>query len=116
MGCGPHGGRALGPSRWTTVGPVLPRAKEERMEGYSVVTTDEKEVGRVVGMLDDYYIVETRSVLRKARHLLPKRYATVDPKKACVLIHMSKELLYGGPKLGRDGALDEAAVAQYWGD
>jgi hypothetical protein len=116
MGCGPHGGRALGASRWTSAERVLLRAKEERMEGYRVVTTDEKEVGRVVGMLDDYYIVETRSVLRKARHLLPKRYATVDPKKACVLIHMSKELLYGGPKLGRDGALDEAAVAQYWGD
>jgi hypothetical protein len=116
MGCGPHGARTLGSASWITAKSALPCGKEERMGGYSVVTTDEKRVGRVVGMLRDYYIVEGDSVLRKARYPLPKRYASVDRERASVLITISKEVLYGGPKVGRDGELDEAAAAEYYGD
>jgi hypothetical protein len=95
---------------------VLPSAKEARMEGYSVVTTDEKRVGRVVGTVGDCYVVESGSVLRKARYPLPTRYATVDPERGCVVIHMSKQVLYGGPKVARDGGFDETALAEYYGD
>jgi hypothetical protein len=86
------------------------------MEGYSVVTREEKRVGHVVGTVGDCYLVESGAVLRKARYPLPKRYATVDPERGCVVIHMSKEVLYGGPKVGRDGEFDEAALAEYYGD
>lgn len=85
------------------------------MDGYSVLATDDKQVGHVVGIQQDYYIVETRSALKKTRYPLPKRYASVEPERECVLMHMSKETLYGAPKVGRDGAIDEPAVAAYYG-
>lgn len=85
------------------------------MEGYAVVTTDDKRVGHVVGMEGDYYIVESGSVLGKSRHPVPKEYATVDATRECVLIRISTEVLRGAPKLGRDGRFDETAAADYYG-
>jgi hypothetical protein len=86
------------------------------VEGYPVVTTDEKRIGRLVGMQNDLYIVESGSALRKARYPLPKRYVSVDRDRGRALAQVSKETLCGGPKVGRDGAIDDAAVAAYYGD
>jgi hypothetical protein len=86
------------------------------VEGYPVMTTDEKRIGRLVGVQDDIYIVESGSALRKSRYPLPKRYVNVDRDRGWALAQVSKETLCGGPKVGRDGAVDEAAVAAYYGD
>jgi hypothetical protein len=86
------------------------------MKGYNVVTTDDERVGHIVGMQGDYYIVESGSMLKKARYPLPKRYTTVEPERERVLIRMSRETLFGAPTVGRDGTLDELAVAAYWGE
>lgn len=86
------------------------------MEGYPVMTTDDKRIGRLVGMHGDHYIVESGSALRKARYPLPKRYVSVDRDRARALAQVSKETLCGGPKVGRDGTIDEAAIAAYYGD
>ena len=85
------------------------------MRGYTVVTTDDKRIGEIVGAQGDYFIVESGSRLKKARYPLPKRYATVRPDRECVLMQMSKDILCGAPKVGRDGELDELAVAAYYG-
>jgi hypothetical protein len=86
------------------------------MEGYSVVTTDERTVGHVVGVRADYYIVESGLVLKKARYPLPKRLASVEPARERLLIQMSKETLHGAPKVGPGGTFDEQAVAAYYGE
>lgn len=85
------------------------------MEGYSVVTTDDKRVGHVVGVTGDYYIIE-RGSLKKARYVLPKRYGAVMSDGDYMRVQVSKETLCGGPKVGRDGRIDELAVAEYYGD
>lgn len=53
------------------------------MEQYDVVSLDEKRVGRVVGETGEFYIVEAGG-MRKTRHALPKRYASVNDEKRSV--------------------------------
>jgi hypothetical protein len=82
---------------------------------YSVVTTDEKRVGRVVGTHGGYFIVETGTI-RKSRHPLPVNLAAVDRDKKCVLIQMAKAILCESPKVAHDGSFDEEKVAAYYGE
>ena len=84
------------------------------MDGYRVVTVDDERIGRVVGMQGDYYIVESGSALRKSRYPLPKRYASVDREYECVRAQLSKETLCGGPRIGRDGRVDETELDAYY--
>jgi hypothetical protein len=86
------------------------------VEGFPLVTTDDRRIGRLVGMEGDHYIVESGLPFRKSRFPLPKRYVSVDRERGRALAQVSKETLCGGPKVGRDGAIDEAAVAAYYGD
>ena len=86
------------------------------MDGYSVVTTDDKRLGRLVGMEGDYYIIEVGSLLRRTRYALPKRYISIIREKDCARVRVSKETLCGGPRVGRNGAVDEEAIATYYGD
>jgi len=88
----------------------------ERMEGYSVVTNDDKHVGHVVGTHGDYYIVESGSILKKTRYPLPKRNATVNSDDGRLVMHMSREILHGAPRVDREGRFDVAAALGYYGD
>jgi hypothetical protein len=82
------------------------------MEGYDVVTVDDKKVGTVVGEQGNFLIVE-HGMLRKSQHLLPKEFAHIDDTEREVRITVGKEMLELSPKL--NGEPDEEAVNQYYG-
>jgi hypothetical protein len=82
------------------------------MEGYDVVTVDDRKVGTVVGERGNFLVVE-HGTLRKSQHLLPKELAHADEDEREVRITISKEMLELSPKLNGDP--DEEAVAQYYG-
>jgi hypothetical protein len=82
---------------------------------YSVLTTDEKRVGRVIGTRGGYLIIET-GTLKKTRHPLPVRLANVDREKRCVLIQMAKTIVSESPKVAHDGSFDEELAAAYYGE
>jgi hypothetical protein len=82
------------------------------MEGYDVVTVDDKKVGTVVGEQGNFLIVE-HGTLRKSKHLLPKELAHADDSEREVRITVGKEMVELSPKL--NGEPNEEAVAQYYG-
>ena len=86
------------------------------MDGYSVVTTDDKRFGRLVGTQGDCYIIERGSLLRKTRYPLPKRYVSIMREEECARVQVSKETLCEGPRVTRNGAVDEEAIAAYYGN
>lgn len=85
---------------------------EIAMDGYDVVTSDDKKVGTVVEVLGDYLIVEHGKLL-KSRHALPKAFAHPDDAGRLVRLTVSKELVEESPKIGDDW--DERAVACHYG-
>lgn len=85
------------------------------MHGYRVVpATSDRNVGQIIGTSGDYYIV--KRAIGRGCYPLPKEYATVIPEEDRVRMHMSKEMLFGAPKVGRDGEFDEVAAAEYFGN
>jgi hypothetical protein len=84
------------------------------VEGYKVVSLDDKPIGRISGVVGDFYIVE-RGALWKSRLPLPKRYAKVDPDARSVRAGLSKQVLCAAPKVRRDGTLDEEAATSFFG-
>jgi hypothetical protein len=83
------------------------------MERFEVITSDEKKVGRVVGVEDDNLIVE-RGLLRKTRHAVPSTFAETDESKQVVRLSVSKQLVESSPKL-ENGSVDRSAVAAHYG-
>ena len=83
------------------------------MEGYDVITGGGEKLGHVVGTQGDNLIVE-HGTLRKSRHAVPQAFTQVDEGERAVRTTLSKELIQDSPKL-RDGEVDEAEVAAYYG-
>ena len=83
------------------------------MEGYDVVTSDGKKVGRIAAVAGDFYVVE-RGKVWKTRAPLPKRFARVDEDTRLVRADISSQLLLAAPKVGRDGTIDEGAVSAFY--
>lgn len=83
------------------------------MEGYEVRTSDDKNVGRVVGTIGDNLIVE-HGTLRKVRHPLPRTFAHVDDGERLVRATVSKDVLEDAPQI-ENGELDQQAVARHYG-
>ena len=83
------------------------------MEGYELVTSDDKKAGTVVATIGDNLVIE-HGTLRKSRHALPKTFVHVDDAERVVRATISKEILESGPTV-RDGELDERAVAEHYG-
>jgi len=83
------------------------------MEGYEVITSDEKNLGDVVDVKGENLIVE-RGLLRKSRHAIPKVFAEEDSSEKVVRLTVSEELVDNSPKL-EDGEVDERAVAEHYG-
>lgn len=79
------------------------------MKGSDVVTSDDEKVGQVVGEFGDYLIVETGTVF-KARHAVPKTYATPREDGACCLT-VPKNVVLDSPKV----EFDVDAVAEHYG-
>jgi hypothetical protein len=82
------------------------------MNGYEVVTTDDKKVGAVVDVHDEYLIVETGKLI-KHRHALPKAFAHPVDAEQLVRVTVSKELVDDSPQV--DDGLDEQLVARHYG-
>ena len=83
------------------------------MEGYKVVTADDKEVGEVVGRIGDSVIVE-HGLLRKKKHAVPLAFASADDEEQIIRTTLSKDMIEGSPNID-DGDVDETQIAIYYG-
>lgn len=84
------------------------------MEGYDLVTSDDKHLGHVVAKVGDNAIVE-HGHLRKSRHAVPTAFLDVHEDEQIVRTTLSKELIEDSPKVPDDGDVDEAEIAAYYG-
>jgi hypothetical protein len=84
------------------------------MEGYQVVTVDEKKVGNVLGTSGDFVIVE-HGHLQKSRHAVPREATHVDDDRQEVRLSVSKQTVLESPKIGKAGEFDGQAVAAHYG-
>jgi hypothetical protein len=83
------------------------------MEGYEVITSDDRKAGHVVEVKGNNLIVE-QGLLIKKRHAVPKVLAHADESKHVVRLSVSSELVDASPKLD-NGHVDQRAVAQHYG-
>jgi len=83
------------------------------MDGYEVISSDERELGRVVEVTDDNLIVE-HGLLRKSHYAIPRAFAKPDVAEQVVRLTVSEDLVVTSPKV-EDGSVDERAVAQHYG-
>src|SRR5262245_29300023 len=81
------------------------------MKGYDVRTIDDDKVGHVVGVEDDFVIVEHG--LLKTKHALPMTFAEVDDEQQLVRTTLSKSLIHDSPKV--NGDIDHQAIAEHYG-
>ena len=84
------------------------------MEGYDVVSSDEKKVGKVVGQMGDNLIVE-HGTLRKSRTALPTVFTEVHESDQEIRATVSKAIFDDAPSVDSDGELDNQAVAEHYG-
>jgi hypothetical protein len=83
------------------------------MEGYEVITSDDKKAGHVVEVKGDNLIIENGLLLKK-RHAIPKVLAHADDSENVVRLSVTSELVDASPKLD-DGQVDHRAVAEHYG-
>jgi hypothetical protein len=82
------------------------------MEGYDVVTFDDKKVGTVAGESGDYLIVE-HGLIRKSKRALPRQLAHLDDEAQQVRTTVGKDIFFDSPEV--DGEVDERAVQEHYG-
>jgi len=83
------------------------------MQGYTMITSDGKKVGHVVGELGDNLIVESGHV-RKRKHLVPRVFARIKPDEELVCVTVTKDVIEDSPSVN-GGQPDEQAVMQHYG-
>src|SRR3954470_22386104 len=83
------------------------------MEGYEVISSDDKKVAEVVEVKGSNLIVE-RGLLRKTRHAIPQVFAEPDGSERIIRLTVSENVVDASPKLD-NGAVDETAVADHYG-
>jgi hypothetical protein len=84
------------------------------MEGYELLTIDDKRLGHVVGTIGENVIVE-HGHLRKTMHAVPQTLVEVDEDEGVVRTTLSKETIEDSPKVPDDGDVDELEIAAYYG-
>ena len=84
------------------------------MDGYDLITSDDKHLGHVVGKAGGNVIVE-RGHLRKTRHAIPQTFIDVHDDESVVRTTLSKQLIEDSPKVADDGDVDEEQLAAYYG-
>lgn len=82
------------------------------MDGWDVVTSDEKKAGTVAGESGGCLLVE-HGALRKSRFALPREFAHRCDGFVRALV--SKEILLSAPTADDEGNLDRHAVARHYG-
>lgn len=85
------------------------------IDGYRVVTTEGKSVGRVAAESERAFVVERGTGPWKAWRAIPKASASVDSEERRVVIQVSKAILMQSPKLTQGAPVDDDAVASWWG-
>ena len=83
------------------------------MEGYEVITSDDRKAGRVTEVKADNLIIE-HGLLLKKRHAVPTVLAHADEAEKVVRLSVSSELVENSPKVD-NGHVDQQAVAQHYG-
>jgi hypothetical protein len=83
------------------------------MEGYEVITSDARKIGRVVEVRHDNVIVE-HGLLRKTKHAVPAAFVHADESEQVVRLTVSSEMVEDSPKI-EDGELDRGEVARHYG-
>jgi len=83
------------------------------MEGYEVITSDDRKAGRVTEVKADNLIIE-HGLLLKKRHAVPKVLAHADEAEKVVRLSVSSELIENSPKVD-NGHVDQQAVARHYG-
>jgi hypothetical protein len=83
------------------------------MEGYEVITSDDRKAGHVVEVKGDNLIIEHGLVLKK-QHAIPKVLAHADESEQVVRLSVSHELVEASPKVD-NGHVDQRAVAEHFG-
>jgi hypothetical protein len=84
------------------------------MDGYELITNDEKHLGHVVERRGTNAIVE-HGLLRKTRHAVPETFLDVHDDERIVRTTLSKQLIEDSPKVSADADVDEAEIAAYYG-
>jgi hypothetical protein len=84
------------------------------MENYDVVTSDDKNVGHVVGTNGNNLIVE-HGMIRKSKHAVPRDVVTVDESEKVVRLSVAKDVFEAGPSVKDEDEIDSRAVAEYYG-
>jgi hypothetical protein len=84
------------------------------MEGYDLITSDDKHLGHVVGTAGGNLIVE-HGHLRKSRHAIPQTFVDVHDDENLVRTTLSKQLIEDSPKVADAGDVDEEQIAAYYG-
>ena len=84
------------------------------MQGFDLVTNDHDRIGRVVGEVDDWLIVEQGAVF-KSRHPVPKTFTTVlqDSREICVSV--PKDMIHDSPKVDDQDGFDRQAAGEHYG-
>src|SRR5262245_12461480 len=80
------------------------------MEGFDVVSNDEKKVGHVVGTHNGFLIIES-GMLRKTTHAVPLDTTRTDD--AVVRLTLSKEMVEESPPVDEES--DWQRIADYYG-
>ena len=83
------------------------------MEGYEVITSDERKAGHVAEVRGDNLIIE-HGLLIKTRRAVPNVLAHTEDAEHTVRLSVSSELVIASPKL-KDGRVDHRAVAEHYG-
>jgi hypothetical protein len=82
------------------------------MQGYRIVGSDDADLGRVVGVENEFVIVELGR-FRRVRRPVPLAFAHPDDAARVVRITVPRHGLARAPRVR--AALDTAAAAQYYG-
>jgi hypothetical protein len=80
------------------------------MEGYDVISGDEKKLGHVVGTHNGFLIIES-GMLRKTKHAVPLDASRTDGGE--VRLTLSKEMVEESPPV--DDEADWQRIADYYG-
>jgi hypothetical protein len=83
------------------------------MIGYQVVTTDDEKLGKVVGEVGPYVVVEEGKI-RKSKHALPRDSTTVADAEQIVRTSITRDVFLDSPTI-QDSGIDEQAVREYYG-
>jgi hypothetical protein len=83
------------------------------MEGYEVITSDDRKIGHVVRVEGDMLVVESGK-LRKSQHAIPTTFAQANDADEAVRVSVSREIVESSPEL-ENGSVDRKAVAEHYG-